>query len=163
MGYLIGCIVWAIIWGFVCRAIVINKGYVDDGTKWFFLGFLFSIIAVIVAACKPAVVNAGDTAVRVAQSPSSRTTDRNGYWTCACGNKNPESVAYCICGRKRAMPGASDTRSTSRSYSNSSYSAPRTETGKSPAEQIKEFKGLLDAGIITQEEYDAKKKKLLDI
>ena len=34
---------------------------------------------------------------------------------------------------------------------------------KSPAEQIKEFKELLDMGIITQEEFDAKKKQLLGL
>lgn len=34
---------------------------------------------------------------------------------------------------------------------------------KSPAEQIKEFKELLDLGIISQEEFDAKKKQLLGL
>lgn len=32
---------------------------------------------------------------------------------------------------------------------------------KSTAEQLREFKSLLDDGIITQEEFDAKKKELL--
>ena len=31
------------------------------------------------------------------------------------------------------------------------------------ADEIRKFKGLLDAGIITQEEFDAKKKQLLGI
>lgn len=34
---------------------------------------------------------------------------------------------------------------------------------KSPAEQIKEFKELLDMGVISQEEFDAKKKELLGL
>lgn len=34
---------------------------------------------------------------------------------------------------------------------------------KSPAEQIKEYKTLLEEGIITQEEFDAKKKQLLEL
>lgn len=34
---------------------------------------------------------------------------------------------------------------------------------KSPAEQIKEYKDLLDSGILTQEEFDAKKKQLLGV
>ena len=33
----------------------------------------------------------------------------------------------------------------------------------SPAEELKKFKELLDAGIITQEEFDAKKKQLLGL
>lgn len=31
------------------------------------------------------------------------------------------------------------------------------------AEQLKEFKELLDSGVITQEEFDAKKKQLLGL
>ena len=34
---------------------------------------------------------------------------------------------------------------------------------KSPAEQIKEYKELLDIGILTQEEFDAKKRELLGL
>lgn len=48
--------------------------------------------------------------------------------------------------------------------------APKEETttivnspGKSPAEEIKEYKELLDMEIITQKEFDAKKKELLDL
>jgi hypothetical protein len=32
-----------------------------------------------------------------------------------------------------------------------------------PADELKKFKGLLDMGIITQEEFDAKKKQLLGL
>lgn len=41
--------------------------------------------------------------------------------------------------------------------------APVVIQEKSPAEQIKEFKELLDLEIITQEEFDAKKKQLLGL
>jgi len=34
---------------------------------------------------------------------------------------------------------------------------------QSPAEEIRQYKGLLDDGIITQEEFDAVKKRLLNI
>lgn len=37
------------------------------------------------------------------------------------------------------------------------------QTEKSPVEQIKEYKELLDMGIITQEEFDFKKKQLLGL
>ncbi len=33
----------------------------------------------------------------------------------------------------------------------------------SPADELKKFKELLDAGVITQEEFDAKKKQLLGL
>lgn len=38
-----------------------------------------------------------------------------------------------------------------------------TETISSPIEEIKQYKELLDAGILTQEEFDTKKKELLGI
>ena len=38
-----------------------------------------------------------------------------------------------------------------------------TNTVTSPVEEIKKYKELLDSGIITQEEFDAKKKQLLGL
>ncbi len=38
-----------------------------------------------------------------------------------------------------------------------------TTQALSPAEELKKFKELLDAGILTQEEFDAKKKQLLGL
>lgn len=38
-----------------------------------------------------------------------------------------------------------------------------TVAALSPADEIKKFKDLLDQGIITQEEFDAKKKQLLGL
>lgn len=44
---------------------------------------------------------------------------------------------------------------------NQSAPVAHTQQSKSPVEQIKEYKELLDMGAITQEEFDAKKKELL--
>ena len=52
IGYFVGVIIWGIIWGVVAKAVVTNKGYEDKGTKYFWLGFFFSFIPVIVAATK---------------------------------------------------------------------------------------------------------------
>lgn len=41
------------------------------------------------------------------------------------------------------------------------YSIPQPKND--PAEEIKKYKELLDSGAITEEEYDAKKKQLLDL
>lgn len=38
-----------------------------------------------------------------------------------------------------------------------------TQTAADPAEEIKKYKGMLDEGLITQEEFDAKKKQILGI
>ena len=39
----------------------------------------------------------------------------------------------------------------------------RTEVKSDEAEQLKKYKDLLDSGVITQEEFDAKKKQLLNL
>ena len=73
-GYVIGTIIWGTIWGCAARAIVINKGYDDEGTKYFWLGFFFAFIAVIVAACKPQYQR-GDSRSLYAQSQLSREAE----------------------------------------------------------------------------------------
>lgn len=45
-------LVWAVLFGYLCRKNVIEKGYQDQGTKWFILGFFFGIIAFIFAYIK---------------------------------------------------------------------------------------------------------------
>jgi predicted Zn-dependent peptidase len=45
---------------------------------------------------------------------------------------------------------------------NSAHS-PAPATTASTADELKKYKELLDAGIITQEEFDAKKKQLLGL
>ena len=72
IGYLIGVIIWGIIWGVVAKAVVTNKGYADKGTRYFWLGFFFSFIPVIVAATKP---NAYASSQPMAQRTSSSAYD----------------------------------------------------------------------------------------
>jgi len=49
------------------------------------------------------------------------------------------------------------------SYEDNIKTAGNTQNEKSPAEKVKELKELLDLGILTQEEFDAKKKELLEL
>lgn len=51
--YLVSVIIWGVIWGVVAQAVVKNKGYAEEATKYFWLGFFFSFIPVIIAATKP--------------------------------------------------------------------------------------------------------------
>ena len=69
VGYYIGVIIWGIAWGLVAKAVVKNKGYEEEGTKYFWLGFFFSFIPVIIAATKP------NQNTIVAQQPVSNAFD----------------------------------------------------------------------------------------
>ena len=50
MGAIIGFIIWGVIWGYATKAVINNKGYEES---WFWWGFFFGFIALIVAATKP--------------------------------------------------------------------------------------------------------------
>lgn len=50
MGAIIGFIIWGVVWGYATKAVINNKGYDDN---WFWWGFFFGFIALIVAATKP--------------------------------------------------------------------------------------------------------------
>ncbi len=50
-----------------------------------------------------------------------------------------------------------------RAQNSGNQNATVIQNVKSPAEQIKEYKELLDMGVLTQEEFDAKKKELLKL
>ena len=41
--------------------------------------------------------------------------------------------------------------------------AVKSEAGQSSADELKKFKDLFDSGVITQEEFDAKKKQILKL
>lgn len=43
------------------------------------------------------------------------------------------------------------------------YNTPKKEVHTSNADELKKYKELLDSGIITEEEFNAKKKQLLDL
>ena len=106
IGYLIGAFIWGIIWGVVAKEVVTNKGYEDKGTKYFWLGFFFSFIPVIVAATKP-VYQPQDN--RQWSSTFSKTEKErqqeildNGGWKCVCGRVNYSYSSCCLhCGKSR--------------------------------------------------------------
>lgn len=49
-GYLIAVVIWGLIWGFATKKVIENKGYTEN---WFWWGFFFGFIALIVALTKP--------------------------------------------------------------------------------------------------------------
>ena len=59
--------------------------------------------------------------------------------------------------------GSLDLREISKSEYQTTLSSNQNPTAVSTAEELKKFKDLLDSGIITQEEFDAKKKQLLGL
>ena len=102
-------------------------------------------------------------------------------WRCACGLINPNYTGTCACGRTKsevrnsnnqAVKQAANRLAVNRPNAASApAAAPVTNTDVKPANVVsreeenirllKEYKDLLDSGIISQEEFDEKKRKLL--
>lgn len=165
--WIVGTLIYSIIMGFVTKIIINNKGYDDN---WFWWGFFFGILAIIVACAKPQNIrytSSGSSSfynhgVGGNTTESERIRNQNtlnaGGWQCHCGRLNAAYVSSCTCGRSK-----SDVR-------NANDEEQKREVAKKQAEIVDEsakvsalkgYKELLDSGVITQEEFDAKKKQLL--
>lgn len=157
--YIIGCVIWGIIWGVAAKSIATNKGYENEASNWFWLGFFFSFIAIIVIATKP-----DNNSQNKADSTSNRTDNSPyGGWKCKnCGRVHQGYESTCICGAKKDEPllykEKTDTASK-RTENNSHMVSVVSETER--VKLIKDYKELLDSGIITQEEFEKKKSLLL--
>lgn len=104
---IVAVLIWNCIWGSVTALVIENRGYNEN---WFWWGFFFGFLALIVACTKPQI--------------TATQQDEN--------SENQES----------------------------------TVTEKESAELInlkilREYKELLDSGVITQEDFDKKKAEIL--
>ena len=154
-----GVLLWCIIWGFVTKAIVKGKGYENSGV-WFWCGFFLGIIGVIVAACKPAV-NVQPTYIvtnstkEYNKSDSTDSHSSTGYWVCKCGTVNLKSLNVCKnCGNHNPYQTISEKKPNLTDS---------IENTKSIKLQLNELKELLEQDLITEADYDAKKKQILKL
>lgn len=156
-----------VLFGFATDRIIENKGYDES---WFWWGFFFGFIALLVALSKPE--NYRTQMVTSSEHPllrKSTETDtmNNGGWRCYyCNSLNASIVTSCACGKNKE-----DTEYQLKNINDlkASRAAAKSNTaGESVAarelntiELIAKYKDLLDSGAITQEEFETKKKSLL--
>lgn len=159
---LIVLIVRGIIWGFATNAVLSNKGYSDN---WFLWGFFFGIIPFIVALTKPNNYSYSNYSSYDDNDSlyGSRTNNTNASlfgdksqevlrqdgWTCTCGRVNAAYIGTCACGKTKSEVIAAQNKTSV------------SKDEEQNVEALREYKKLLDEGILTQEEFDLKKKELL--
>ena len=176
IGYCIAGIIWGIIWGFATNAVIHNKGYDEN---WFWWGFFFSFIALIVAATKPenrSKYSTSDYAPTHSYSnykegdPYSLfrnpTHQDSGGWLCLCGRSNAGTVGTCACGRTKSEVEEVRARKARAEEENKVISSAEVAKKQADAldlENLKKLKDLLDSGIITQDEFDKKKEQILGL
>lgn len=89
------------IWGWATNKIVENKGYHEN---WFWWGFFFGLIALIVALTKPDLPRTADSANNKRYMSKKSTykdevADVPAAWRCSvCGKMNANFVQICECG-----------------------------------------------------------------
>ena len=144
-------IVVAVIFGIISRKINEDKGYYG-GFAW---GFFLGIIGIIVVACRSDNRNRysyhDDVLSKVAIETESARILREGGWKCGqCNTVNPNHLTTCTCGRRKIDNDKPVVNKMDASELNN-------------ADVIFKYKKMLDEGVITQEEFDTKKKQLLNL
>ena len=171
-GYLIGRLIlafaWSLIWGFATAGVRDRKGY---GRNWFWFGFFLGLVPFIIACAIPERKTESDFSGEVerllcvngSSEPKQsvfaggeyvQQTVEAGGWQCICGRANPGYVSTCSCGRNKRQNDASGQDYAAKA-------AARAEMQQSIDSELKKLAMLLDAQVITQEEYESGVRSLL--
>ena len=146
-GFLFGLaalVAYRALFGAAVDRVITGKGYEEI---WFWWGFFFGFLALLVALAK-ADASGG------ARPPEDRKEAllQEGGWICQrCGQVNPAYTGTCGCGAAKRDRGAPEAE------------AQREARELAHAQSLKAYKELLDAGALTQEEFDRKKAELLGL
>lgn len=148
--------------GAISKHINENKGYVG-GFAW---GFWLGIIGIIVVACKTDISYRNnsynynsqsggndyiDRLSDIAKEKSDRQTMAEGGWQCEfCRRVNAKYVGTCACGK---------THFESEKLIEEMNKPKPTSTEA----ELEEARCLFEKGIITEEEYQAKRNKILSL
>lgn len=158
VGLLISAIIQCI-WGYAVYSIVQNKGYDEN---WFWWGFFFGILALLFALAKEDVSwqyrESGSRLGAIAAEAADERTLASGGWVCSrCGKVQPSYTGTCGCGNTK------DKSEWERAAEEKRKKDAQTALAENEIiETIKKYKELLDAGAITAEEFEKKKKELLE-
>lgn len=164
MWWIVGVILWGLVWGYATKTVNESKGY--DGGFW--LGFLLGFIGLIIVACKPTNYVSYETAEEAEEmeGDSDKLTIANGGWKCACGRVNADYIGTCACGRTKGEIKAAQEAAQRAIQEENIKRQQKIEKEVSEREllniqKLKAYKELLDSGVISQEEFDKKKAELL--
>lgn len=172
--YVIIYVILGVIWGCGVQAVIDNKGYKEN---WFWWGFFFGVWALIFALTKPDVYSGKYTYV---DTPLTRASDEeerekeiarqkkvleDGGWKCICGTINASYVGSCYCGQTKesSLRKIQEREIARQQTQNNRILEAKKKSESDNLDNIKKLKELLDMDAITEEEYELKKKELLNL
>lgn len=143
IAFIAAVLIQGVIFGVATDKVIENRGYEEN---WFWWGFFFGFIALIVALSKPEVryeytpKESGSGLFRAAETDRRRSGDT---WICGrCGAVNQSYTGTCGCG----MSKVENERNILRQE--------KEKNELENARKLKAYKDLLDSGVITHELLD---------
>ncbi len=91
----------AVVFGYATQVVIQHKGY---DKVWFWWGFFFGLIALIVACLRPRNKDYSPAVGVVPQSEAQAHDAQilaDGGWTCSCGKVHAGYVSSCSCGKQK--------------------------------------------------------------
>lgn len=153
--FLIVYVIQGCIFGYATKKIIENKRYQEN---WFWWGFFFGIIALLVALSKPELHSTYEEQSFLHGLTEDRIM-REGGWECAyCHRKNEGIITTCSCGKSKDE---TEEKIKKQKEAQNASQSPKNNSEINTIELLEKYKKLLDSGALTQEEFDAKKKQLL--
>ncbi len=164
------------IWAVVCRKVIINRGYGFEAGKWTLWGFIFGLLAFLVAVSKPEnrqyQTQTYQYSSMLEKLKGERNNDKkedteailkNNGWECPkCKTVNRVYVSTCRCGFSKKDAEKIQKNSETEDIMTDVAGAEQNRSMNNifKYEELKKLKELLDLDIISQEEFDKKKKEL---
>lgn len=154
-------VIHGIVWGKATNKVLQYRGYFYD--DWFLWGFLFGMVALLVAMSRPDN-NANVIKKRLAANKPVINSP-NTEWKCRkCKTINPPYTGTCSCGNTREENDAPLRAMQERREAE--LRAQQSEKLQQDAEldnllTLSAYKDLLDKGVITEADFEAKRTELL--
>lgn len=158
---IIAFIIHGIIWGKATNKVLQYRGYFYD--DWFIWGFLFGIATLLVAMSRPD--NNANVIKKRAAAKQAIITNPNTEWKCRkCKMINPPYTGTCSCGNTREENDAPLRAMQERREAELRAMQNQKDMQDTELDNLltlSAYKDLLDKGVITQQDFEEKRKELL--
>ncbi len=169
---LVVIIIKGFFWIWATNTILENKGYKEN---WSIFAFFFGFIAFVFACTEPDVVieQKKPALTRTIRKARYAKLVPSGFWSCKCGKRYSSNTPSCSCGiyKYEAKRENSETRRNEARVAQEYAEFLRQsklirlleKAEHDNIQRVKEYKSLLDTGAMTIDEFEKRKRVLLDL